>query len=223
MLICVLLGNVTTAEVGAPLQKIWPTVNETLQVQFATFAVPMLGFELVKLEKNSSTKCWPLNAPRSLVLPTGSGEHVLQHVGCEMLVHVAALLLNPAVQVLPQLNVSQNRLLVENPAGQLAPHLLKLPQLGAVVHVEALLLNPDVQVFPQLNMSQNRRVGKLPPGQLPQVVNVEADVISPTGSSRSLVGVVLQPLEAATSTLLTMTASRKTYLKFDIGPSRCAR
>lgn len=32
-------------------------VNETLHVHAAWLAVPMLGFELVKLVKNNSTKC----------------------------------------------------------------------------------------------------------------------------------------------------------------------
>lgn len=182
----------------------------------AWLAVPMLGFPLVKLVKNSSTKCWPLKAPRSLVPPTGKPEQVWQHVGCEILVHVAALLLNPDVQVLPQLNVSQNSRFVENPDGQLAPHLLKLPHDGGVVHSDALVLKPGVQVFPQLNVSQNKRVAKLPNGQLPHVVKVDADATSlsdpspvSTPGSRPVAGVA-QPMKIAASTLLHASASRRT-------------
>jgi hypothetical protein len=155
------------------------------------------------------------------VPPSGKPEQVWQQVGCEIFVQVEALLLNPGVQLFPQLNVSQNTWFVANPDGQ-APHTLTLPHDGGVVHVDSLVLKPGVQLFPQLNVSQDKRVGKLPNGHAPHVVNVDADVISSSCSPPAVavgslfVGDVPQPIRIATSTPLHVSARRRTDLELDM-------
>jgi hypothetical protein len=188
------------------LQKICPMLNEIPQVQAAALAVPMLGLEVEKLA-NSSTKCCPLKAPRSLVEPVGNGAQG-QHC-CEMLVHVTALEVKHGD---PQLVVSQKKPFAANPDGQVEPHTPMVPQVGGTRHWDALL---PKQGEPQLE-SQNKRTVS-PGGQLPQVLKkVRADVASLVGSSPGsalevlvLGGGALQPFEPMTRAPAKPTARHK--------------